>query len=77
MGGVQEEEEEEDLWSDDDDARTDDTDDTSTVTTTLGESRPPDGFEIVDQCPLPDVRDRTHISIMSAPEMADRGQVGG
>ena len=50
------------LWSDDDDARADDTVDTSTVATTLGAARAPDGFEIVEQCPLPDVTDRTELN---------------
>ena len=54
-GGAQEEEEEEELWGDDDDERADETADASTVATTLGAARAPDGFEIVEQNPLPDV----------------------
>ena len=66
-GGAQQEEEEEEeeaeeLWSDDDDERADDTADASTVATTLGAARAPDGFEIVEQCPLPDVADRTELT---------------
>ena len=34
----------------------------STVATTLGAARAPDGFEIVQQCPLPDVIDRTELN---------------
>jgi hypothetical protein len=62
-GGAQEgEEEEEELWSDDDDERAEDTADASTVATTLGVARVPDGFEIVEQCPLPDVAGRTELN---------------
>ena len=39
--------------------RADDTADASTVATTLGSALAPDGFEIVEQCHLPDVADRT------------------
>ena len=42
--------------------RADDTADASTVATTLGAARAPDGFEIVEQCPLPDVADRTELN---------------
>ena len=34
----------------------------STVATTLGAACAPDGFEIVEQCPLPDVTDRTELN---------------
>ena len=61
-GAQEEEEEEEELWSDDDDARADDTADASTVASTLGAPCAPDGFEIVEQCPLPDVADRTELN---------------
>jgi len=57
-GGEQEEE----IWSDDDDERADDTADASTVATTLGAAREPDGFEIVEQCPLPDVSGRMELN---------------
>ena len=51
------------LWSDDDDdARADDTADASTVATTLGAARAPDGFEIIEQRPLPDVTDKTELN---------------
>ena len=32
------------------------------MATTLGAARAPDGFEIVEQCPLPDVADRTELT---------------
>jgi hypothetical protein len=63
----------EELWSDDDDkclgavyddddARADDTANASTVATTLGAACAPDGFEIIEQCPLPDVTDKTELN---------------
>ena len=32
------------------------------MATTLGAARAPDGFEIVEQCPLPHVADRTELT---------------
>ena len=42
--------------------RADDTADASTVASTLGAACAPDGFEIVEQCPLPDVADRAELN---------------
>ena len=50
------------LWSDDDDERADDTADASTVASTLGAACAPDAFEIVEECPLPDVAGKTELN---------------